>query len=171
MIKKLMEKRDGARMNLQERILKVILIFCIAATSLATVAGPLIGLSGPVVTVMLFVLAVASFSMWIVCKYQKIELASCLMAGSVNVVMLPVIFFANGGLKGGAAVWFVFGIACVYLLFSGKHRTFFIIMSYISFYSNPMSFLEIYPVRPCIDSRHITGIPAVNHISSGNRNI
>lgn len=133
MIKKWIKKRDGGEMSLRERILRVILIYCIASMSLAIVAGPLIGLSGMVVIVMLFVLAVAVFSMWLVCKRGKIDVASCLMAGCVNVVMLPVIFFANGGLWGGAAVWFVFGIASVYLLFSGKQRTFFIVVSDISF--------------------------------------
>ena len=133
MIKKWMKKRDGGEMSLRERILRVILIFCIVSMSLATVAGPLIGLSGPAMIVMLFVLTVAIFSMWLVCKCGKIDIASCLMAGCVNVVMLPVIFFANGGLLGGAAVWFVFGIASVYLLFSGKRRTFFIVISDISF--------------------------------------
>ena len=133
MLKKWMNRKDGKEMSLRERILRVILIFCIAITALSSAIGPLMGLSGTVILVMVAVLIMASFSLWLIMKHQKIDMASDMMTVCVNIGLLPVIFFYTGGLAGGAALWFVFGIVSVYLLFSGRKCFYFTILTMISF--------------------------------------
>lgn len=128
MIKKILKKRD--QITVREQILWVILAFSIASTLVTLMMGSISGLSKIVILERLFVLIMSLVSVVLVYKYDKLELAATIMAGSVNCILLPVVFFATGGVEGGAIVWFIFGAATVYLLFSGKKRFIFLTITY-----------------------------------------
>ncbi|NLL79784.1 MAG: response regulator [Clostridiales bacterium] len=133
MIRKWMEKLFGGEMNLRERLLRVILSFSVITTALFVATSSFMGISKMVMLPMILVLSAAGFSLWLVYKYRKVELAAGLMGLIINGVLLPIIFFTSGGLESGAPVWFVFGIVYVYFMFSGKKLLFFLLWANSSF--------------------------------------
>ncbi len=129
MIKKWI-KRLGM-ITVREQILWVIIAFGMASTAVTLAMRPISELSFSIILERAFVFIISLISVVLVYKYNKFDLASYIMAGSFNVILLPEIFWATGGLEGGAVVWFIFGVSTVYLLFSGKIRLFFLAVTYI----------------------------------------
>lgn len=120
MIKKWIDELYGRKINLRERLFCMILTLSIVVTVAAIIAGICIGSPMIVLIPLILVAMVAAWAFWFVCKYQKIELAACLMGMLMNGCLFPMMYFFNGGMESGAPIWFVPGVVYVFLLFSGK---------------------------------------------------
>ncbi len=65
-------------------------------------------------------------------KYHKIDFAAMLFAVLMICGIFPIMFFASGGIQGGATVWFVLGLLYIFLMFRGKKLFFFLFVAMLA---------------------------------------
>ena len=64
-------------------------------------------------------------------KYNKLDVASVLVAVALNCVAFPDMFFLCGAIESGASVWFVLGIIYLFVMFRGKRLVIFLVLTLI----------------------------------------
>ncbi len=113
-------KMYGSHIELRERLLRIIL----SAGFVACIIGLLISSAlkqPPLLIITLFAGGVVvMFSLWLICRWRKLEAATWLIEILVNFLLFPIAFFTSGGVHGGATIWYVLGILFIFLLFRGK---------------------------------------------------
>lgn len=150
MREKIYQALHGGDMEIRERLFRLILVVSMFVVFVAILAGlmlqnslmnalPLIGMFAVAV-----IAAVATF------KYHKVNFAVTLFSVTVIGVVFPIMFFASGGVDGGAAVWFVLGILFIFLVFQGKKLVFFVILTigvdvctYVAAYNHPQYIISL----------------------------
>lgn len=137
MPKKIYKLFDDRELDLRERLFRVILVVGLVVSVAAIFASfamenVLMNTVPPLILVSIMVVAsVATF------KYHRIEFSAVLIGIVIICCIFPLIFFASGGIEGGATVWFVLGILYIFLMFSGKKLICFlglVLMAYIATY-------------------------------------
>lgn len=99
--------------------------FCWVATltmvfaSIALAESAFVGDSVVVVVCMGVLFASAACSIAFILLWDKDQTASYLMGVALCGITIPTIFFFNGGIEGGATVWFSLGIIYLMLMFEG----------------------------------------------------
>lgn len=137
MLKKIHEWFNERDLELRERLFRVILVVGLAASVEAIVAN--FALENVLINVvplltLISIMGVASIATF---KYHKIEFSAVLIGVMIICGIFPYMFFASGGISGGATVWFVLGILYIFLMFSGKKLVFFlciVMMTYVFTY-------------------------------------
>lgn len=128
MIKGFFSKILSRDLDLRERILRVLIIIgTIAAFSGMVETLFLMDLNFlvfPLIMVLLTfgIVGVATF------KFHKVEFSAIVIGIMIMVFVFPSIFFLNGGINGGATIWFVIGIFYSFLIFTKKTRVLFLLM-------------------------------------------
>lgn len=134
----------GGELELTERLFRLSLVVGFVVAVIAIVVGlalqnalinalPLCGL--------LCVILAASVLTF---RYHKTDFASMFFSVLMICVIFPIMFFASGGIMGGATVWFVLGILYIFLMFRGKRLLCFLFLAvladaatYVFAYQNP----------------------------------
>lgn len=119
----------SGEMELRERLFRLILCVGFLVTVAAILAGQLLEnslVNAVPLCVLLFVILVAAV---VTFKYRNIDFAAMLFAVLIICVIFPIMFFASGGIQGGATVWFVLGLLYIFLMFRGKKLFFFIFLA------------------------------------------
>lgn len=119
MIKKWIEKVYGEQTSLREKIFSVILLIAILTSVFSFVFVFLRGDSKLVKPIFLAVL-ILLFALWRVVTLHEIDFPAVLVNIAIHLVLLPIAFFTNGGIEGGATSWFIIGLIYVFVLFEGK---------------------------------------------------
>ena len=150
MVRKIYELFNDREVELRERLFRVVLVFGTIVSIVAIFASfalenvllnmiPLVLLIG--------ILGIASV---VTFKYHKIEFAAILLGIVIICGIFPYMFLTNGGISGGASVWFVLGILYIFLMFSGKKLFCFlglgviaVVATYVVAYRNPEWVLEL----------------------------
>lgn len=119
----------GKATDLREQLFRLILIMGLLVTIAAILAG--FALENTLINslplcCLLIVILIASVLTFL---YHKVDLAAALFAIFVICGIFPLMFFASGGPKGGAAVWYVLGILYIFMMFRGKKLFFFLWMA------------------------------------------
>ncbi len=65
-------------------------------------------------------------------KRHHAELAATIIGIYMTLVLLPFIFFDNGGVEGGATIWFILGILYAFILFTGKKLIVFLCINIVA---------------------------------------
>ncbi|MGN0506683.1 MAG: DegV family protein [Lachnospiraceae bacterium] len=119
MWKRWMRKFYDSGETREVRMFQVIAIGGIAAAVLAAVTSAATGLSLTVVIGILLGGLVLYALMHVVRHTKKTQLCSCILIAGLNVFLIPIAYFAGGGIRSGIGAWFVLGIFVVFLLLKG----------------------------------------------------
>ena len=131
MRKKLSEIIFGRELELQERMLRVVILTggILAILGLLE-SAVLMDVSGMVIPLAI-VIAAMTIAIWAMFKGRKMEIPSIMVGVVVVVVVFPEMFLRSGGVEGGASAWFVLSFFCIFMIFSGKRLVFFGVLSLI----------------------------------------
>lgn len=147
----------GGTTDLREQLFRLILFVGMVVTIAAILAGFVLqnalANSLPLCCLLGVILIAAALTF----VYHRVDVAAALFAILVICGIFPLMFFASGGAKGGAAVWYVLGILYIFMMFRGKKLLIFLLLAvvsdvstYVMAYLNPQlviplgSELEIY---------------------------
>lgn len=89
----------------------------------------LIVVSDLLMSVSMFIMVLSVLvSIFLTVQLHKVEAASTLMGAIMCLFVFPGIFFTNGGIYGGATVWFTLNIVFSFLMFKGKKLYSFLVL-------------------------------------------
>ena len=119
MVKKL-NKILSPKLEVRQRLFQVILLSAILVGIVALIAGTM--LSNSLINTMSYsclLLIMAAIFIGTI-KDFHVEGLMILFGILLICIVFPIMFFFNGGIKGGASVWFVLGILYIFMMFSGE---------------------------------------------------
>lgn len=138
------------KLEIRERLFRVILMTGLLVTVIAIVAGFFMSnsIENSIPLVILMFLMAAIF--WGELKHWHTEVLAVLFGILLISVLFPMMFFLNGGAESGAPTWFVLGILYIFLMFSGKMLVAFVtlavvidIITYLFAYAHAEWILEL----------------------------
>ena len=119
MIKKLFSKLFREELDIQHRLLNLILSAALVGGIGSLIATLIIGglLSAAVTAVLLVVVLI---SLYLSVVHNKTTAAAVLITAMANLVVFPWMYFTSGGLQSGMPIWFVLGLIFTWLTLKGK---------------------------------------------------
>lgn len=131
------------RLDFRERLNRMVLLLAFAA-SIIGMGRVLLGVGSKVMWALVPMCIVSGIALHMAEERQNIKKASWLLVIVSNVILFPAVFILSGGVDSGTPVWFVLGLAYIFLLFDGKDEVIALIISLASFlityliaYKNP----------------------------------
>ncbi len=122
-------------LDMKERLFRVILVVGTITVSAAIVQGLTLVNAENLLFVYMMMLGCFIVAFFATFKYRNMDFASTLIGIMIIIVALPEIFFKGGGTNSGAPVWMTLGIFYVFLMFKGRKRTSFLIISLLAFFA------------------------------------
>ena len=113
------ESLFGEQKNIHKRFLNVILVAIIIVLPI-TIIVTFINSEAEAVLPIFAGLLVAIFCAWEINVKNRVQLGGITLCLLLNVVILPVTYFMDGGRKSGMVVWMLFGMIFNFLLIEGK---------------------------------------------------
>lgn len=131
MLNKILRVFIDDKMDIKERLFRIILVVGVVAVGLAILQGLTLFNSDSLMLVygIMFVAFVSALVLTF--KYRNIDLSSTILGVALIVVALPEIFLKGGGLASGSGLWMCLGIVYIFIMFSGKKLAFFLILTMI----------------------------------------
>lgn len=124
---------DNQEVNIKEklikRLIKIGIILCVLAIIEQLIIMPKIE-SLICITVLLISLLIALFFSE---KMDNVKWAENIVGVTAIFFVFPFIYFTSGGIRGGAAIWFVIGIFYVIGLYDGIRMYLFLLLTITSF--------------------------------------
>lgn len=150
MIQKISKLFIDDKLDIKERLFRMILLVGTVAVSLAIIQGfTLVNADSlmPIYTIMFFAFLSALILTF---KYHNTDLSSTILGIALIVIALPVIFLRGGGVNSGSGVWMCLGIFYVFIMFTGKKLMVFLtitlcmdLICYVTAYLIPESVVEL----------------------------
>ena len=127
MLKKFMHIFSNDKIEIKERLFRIILVVATVTVGLAILQG--LTLVNADSLMMIYTIMFLSFvlSLILAFKYRYVELSSTILGVALIFVALPVIFLKGGGVSSGSGVWMCLGIFYIFIMFSGKKMWAFLI--------------------------------------------
>lgn len=119
----------GEELELRERLFRLILAVGLFVSVLAILAGFFLQNSLANAVPLCVLVAVILLASAVTFKYHRTDIAAILFAVVVICGIFPLMFFASGGISGGATVWFVLGLLYIFLMFRGRKLFFFLFLA------------------------------------------
>lgn len=150
MLNKILHVFIDDKMDIKERLFRIILVVGTVAVGLAIVQG--LTLVNADSLMMIYGIMFAAFvsALILTFKYRNIDLSSTILGFALIVVALPVIFLKGGGVNSGSCLWMCLGLFYVFIMFSGKKLAFFLILTiiidigcYVISYTHPEQVIEL----------------------------
>ena len=144
MLGKLYQVLINEKLDIKERLFRIILLSGTVAVGLAILQGLTLVNAQNLMLIygIMFVTFVSAFILTF--KYRNMELSSTILGLVIVVLVLPFIFLKGGGVNSGAGLWLCLGIFYVFIMFSGKKLLFFLTLTllidiscYVAAYINP----------------------------------
>ena len=144
MLGKLYQVLFNEKLDIKERLFRIILLSGTVAVGLAILQGLTLVNAQNLMLIygIMFVTFVSAFILTF--KYRNMELSSTILGLVIVVLVLPFIFLKGGGVNSGAGLWLCLGIFYVFIMFSGKKLLFFLTLTllidiscYVGAYINP----------------------------------
>ena len=131
MLKKILNVFIDEKMDIKERLFRIILVVGTTVVGLAILQG--LTLINADSLMMIYGIMFAAFvsALILTFKYRNIELSSTILGFALIVVALPFIFLRGGGVNSGSGLWMCLGIFYIFIMFSGKKLAFFLILTLI----------------------------------------
>ncbi|MBQ3559616.1 MAG: DegV family EDD domain-containing protein [Agathobacter sp.] len=132
MFKKFLNVFIDDKVDIKERLFRIILVVGTIAIGLAILQGlTLVNADGlmPVYWIMF-----ASFvaALVLTFKYNYINISSTILGFAIILIALPFIFLKGGGVNSGSGIWLCLGIVYVFIMFSGKKMWLFLVLTLIT---------------------------------------
>lgn len=144
MLSKLYQLLFNEKLDIKERLFRIILLSGTVSVGLAILQGlTLVNAENlMIIYIIMFGTFVSAFILTF--KYRNMELSSTILGIVIVVLVLPFIFLKGGGVNSGASLWLCLGIFYVFIMFSGKKLLFFLSLTilidigcYVVAYYNP----------------------------------
>ena len=138
------------KIEIKERLFRIILVVATVAVGLAILQGLTLVNADSLMLIYCIMLAAFVFALVLTFKFRNIELSSTILGVALVFVALPVIFIRGGGVDSGSGVWMCLGIFYIFIMFSGKKMLFFLftaigidIACYMISYNFPEQVIEL----------------------------
>lgn len=150
MFKKFLHVFVDEKLDIKERLFRIILAVGSAAVGLAILQGLTLVNADSLMLIYGIMLAAFIAALILTFKYRNTELSSTILGIALLFVALPVIFIRGGGVNSGSGVWMCLGIFYIFLMFTGKKLAVFLsltilidIACYFWAYINPDRVVEL----------------------------
>ena len=132
MLEKMREVLYKGATDIRERLFRLVLFMALVVSVISIVAG--LALNDPLANALpiFAMLTIVLIAIVMTFKYHKDDFASILFAVFVICGIFPFVFFASGGINGGAAIWFVLGLLYIFIMFRGIKFTVFIVLAVVT---------------------------------------
>ncbi|MBQ6845345.1 MAG: DegV family EDD domain-containing protein [Agathobacter sp.] len=150
MIQKVWKLFTDDKLEIKERLFRIILVVGTIAVGLAIVQG--LTLVNAYWLMPLYVLMFLAFisALVLTFKFHNIELSSTILGIVLIVFALPIIFLRGGGVNSGSGIWMCLGLFYVFIMFTGRKLLVFLaitlvmdIGSYVVSYLFPEQVVEL----------------------------
>lgn len=131
-INTLIQALFSKELELQERLVRMVFAMAFIA-SIIGMGRILLGADCIVLIALIPMCIVSGASLWITVKSHKVRFASWLLVATTNVILLPMVYLLSSGVESGTPIWFVLGLAYVFLLFEGREFAVALSISLASF--------------------------------------
>ncbi len=114
------EKYFSEEMPIEQRLFNVITIGGIFAGTVSTLIGIILQFSILSVIETTTVFLILLYLLYRANKNNRFDKAALMVCVGVNLILFPMIYFANGGMHSGMPLWFVLGVVFDFMLLEGK---------------------------------------------------
>ncbi len=114
------EKYFSEEMPIEQRLFNVITIGGIFAGTVSTLIGIILQFSILSVIETATVFLILLYLLYRANKNNSFDKAALMVCVGVNLILFPMIYFANGGMHSGMPLWFVLGVVFDFMLLEGK---------------------------------------------------
>ena len=132
MIKKVYNLFLSDKLDIKERLFRVILIVGTVAVSAAIIQGLTLvnALNLMLIYGIMFIAFLTAFISTF--RFHNSEFAKILIGIVIIMIALPYIFLKGGGINSGSATWMCMGVFYAFLMFTGKKRVIFLAITLIT---------------------------------------
>ncbi|MDE7212060.1 MAG: hypothetical protein K2O03_11575, partial [Lachnospiraceae bacterium] len=114
------EKYFSEEMPIKQRLFNVIVLGGILAGTVSTLLGIILQFSILSVIETAAVFLILLYLFYRANKNEKFDTVALMICVGVNLILFPMIYFANGGMHSGMPLWFVLGVVFDFMLLEGK---------------------------------------------------
>lgn len=134
MLKKLIELTEGGNYGFRERMFRTIIL----VSGVAAVVGIveilfIMELDNVLVPFLVIMFAVMGVSLFMAFKHNRTDVAAILVGLIIIVMIFPVMFCLSGGIESGATIWLALGVMYIFIMFTGKKFTFFMVLCLLTY--------------------------------------
>ena len=131
MFNKLIHVFTDDKIEIKERLFRIILVVATVTVGLAILQGLTLVNADSLMLIYCIMFAAFVFALILTFKYRDIELSSTILGIALVFVALPFVFLKGGGVDSGSGVWMSLGLFYIYIMFSGKKMWFFLITAIV----------------------------------------
>ena len=131
MLNKIIHVFTDDKIEIKERLFRIILVVATVAVGLAILQGLTLVNADSLMLIYSVMFVAFVFSLVLAFKYRYIELSSTILGVALVFVALPVIFLRGGGVNSGSGLWMALGLFYIFIMFSGKKMWFFLITAVV----------------------------------------
>ena len=129
MINKILQLFSEDKLDIKERLFRIILVVGTVAVGLAILQGLTLVNADSLMTIYAIMFVAFISALVLTFKYRNIDLSSTILGVALVVIALPVIFLKGGGVNSGSGLWMCLGIFYVFIMFSGKKLAAFLVLT------------------------------------------
>lgn len=119
MINQLIHYFRDTKLEMRERIFRLILLIGTAVVLVALAESFFLNTGGLSLFMLVLLLATLLLSTFLAVRLHRTEAAIFLVGFVMICFAFPLVFLSCGGISGGASVWFVLGIFYIFVMYSG----------------------------------------------------
>ena len=131
MLNKIIHAFTDDKMEIKERLFRIILVVATIAVGLAILQGLTLVNADSLMTIYCIMFVAFVFALILAFKYNYVELSSTILGIALVFVALPVIFLRGGGVNSGSGLWMCLGLFYIFIMFSGKKMYVFLVIALI----------------------------------------
>jgi len=131
--KKMLRAIGDHKLDLQERLFRLIVLIGFCGLVIKMIAGMLSGEDSTNRIPLAAALIVFAGITWLALRFRRIQLGAVMISAIFIYMALPFNFLTSGGIYGGAPIWFLFGFVFVSLVINGKAKYVLLVSGYMLF--------------------------------------
>lgn len=131
MLNKIIHVFADDKIEIKERLFRIILVVATIAVGLAILQGLTLVNADSLMLIYCIMFIAFVLSLVLAFKYRFVELASTILGVALVFVALPVIFLRGGGVNSGSGLWMCLGLFYIFIMFTGKKMYFFLITAIV----------------------------------------
>ena len=131
MLNKIIHAFTDDKMEIKERLFRIILVVATIAVGLAILQGLTLVNADSLMLIYCIMFLAFVFALVLAFKYRFVELSSTILGVALVFVALPVIFLRGGGVNSGSGLWMCLGLFYIFIMFTGKKMYFFLTMAIV----------------------------------------
>ena len=126
MLNKIIHVFSDDKIEIKERLFRIILVVATVAVGLAILQGLTLVNADSLMLIYCIMFVAFVFALVLTFKYHYMQLSSTILGVALVFVALPVIFLRGGGVDSGSGIWMSLGLFYIFIMFTGKKLYFFL---------------------------------------------